>query len=123
MNSSEKESVIAQALEQRQKEKDEVAVAAAAFGVQSLGLENKETPQDKEEEGDEFHIPQRFTKSGRKRAVPFPVKVRMLRVGAHKKSEAWCTNCILTLDIANFAVDEGIVEQAVRGDHLVDTQW
>lgn len=27
------------------------------------------------EENEEFEIPQRFTKSGRKRAIPFPLKV------------------------------------------------
>jgi hypothetical protein len=33
------------------------------------------TSMTKEEAAD-FNIPQRFTKSGRKRAVPFPIKVR-----------------------------------------------
>ena len=31
-----------------------------------------------EEENEEFEIPQRFTKSGRKRAIPFPLKVSYL---------------------------------------------
>lgn len=36
--------------------------------------EDDEDEEDAEDEKD-FEIPQRFTKSGRKRAVPFPIKV------------------------------------------------
>ena len=45
----------------------------AAAVLTNLGIS---VPQEKaEEEEDDFEIPQRFTKSGRKRAVSFPLKV------------------------------------------------
>lgn len=48
---------------------------AAATALTSLGATAK--PDDEEDDG-AFDIPQRLTKSGRKRAVPFPIKVRRL---------------------------------------------
>jgi hypothetical protein len=38
----------------------------------------EELDEDEGESSNEFTIPQKFTKSGRKRAVPFPIKVRSL---------------------------------------------
>lgn len=40
--------------------------------------------KEDETSGDEFHIPQRFTKSGRKRAVPFTIK--LMKVLSDKKN-------------------------------------
>jgi hypothetical protein len=54
---------------------------AAATALTSLVSAAKRTNEDDDsEEHGEFEIPQRFTKSGRKRAVPFPMKVRLLVV-------------------------------------------
>ena len=47
---------------------------AAAAALAELGASAA-----KSDDESEFLIPQRFTKSGRKRAVPFPLKVRYLR--------------------------------------------
>ena len=48
----------------------------AAAVLTNLGIS---APQEKvEEEDDDFEIPQRYTKSGRKRAVSFPLKVRKM---------------------------------------------
>ena len=46
----------------------------AAAVLTNLGIS---APQEKaeEQEDDDFEIPQRYTKSGRKRAVSFPLKV------------------------------------------------
>lgn len=60
--------------------RDETAEAARV--LKALGgdgvLEQKEEKYPAgEEEEDDFEIPQRFTKSGRKRAVSFPLKVCM----------------------------------------------
>jgi hypothetical protein len=55
------------------------AVAALSILVGSLpsSVDGKERGQDEEEEKEkEFKIPQRLTKTGRKRAVPFTLKVR-----------------------------------------------
>lgn len=53
-------------------------VGAAALREDSKKeYEDKDEEDEEEEEGDtlDFEIPQRFTKSGRKRAVPFPLKL------------------------------------------------
>ena len=47
---------------------------AAAAALKALGANNDTTNKDNQEKG--FSFPQRFTKSGRKKAVPFPMKVR-----------------------------------------------
>jgi hypothetical protein len=57
------------------------AVQAVALAATEADDE-EETDHDDDEEGDDdkaFLIPQRFTKSGRKRAVPFPLKVRIIK--------------------------------------------
>lgn len=51
----------------------------------SLSDEDEETERGEEVEssaatGSDFLIPQRFTKSGRKRATPFPIKVRLSEI-------------------------------------------
>jgi hypothetical protein len=51
-------------------EKDE---EAALSGLESLGAAAEAV--EEAEYNEDFDIPQRFTKSGRKRAVPFPLKV------------------------------------------------
>jgi hypothetical protein len=48
---------------------------AAATALTSLGASAPTKPDDDDEDGKAFSIPQRFTKSGRKRAVPFALKV------------------------------------------------
>ncbi len=60
---------------------DEEAAEAAATALTALSISPKADRGDAEET---FEIPQRFTKSGRKRAVPFPLKVRMMK-GLEKK--------------------------------------
>jgi hypothetical protein len=58
------------------------AVAALSIlggSLPSSSVDSKEKSQDEEEEKEkekEFKIPQRLTKTGRKRAVPFTLKVR-----------------------------------------------
>ena len=53
---------------------EEAASALTALSISSNG---------EEEYADEsFEIPHRFTKSGRQRAVPFPLKVRMVQINA-----------------------------------------
>ena len=42
----------------------------------AASLDNKEQQGEEDNDADDFVIPQRFTKSGRQKAVPFPVKVR-----------------------------------------------
>lgn len=56
---------------------DEEATEAAATALTALSISSKADDDDAEES---FEIPQRFTKSGRKRAVPFPLKVRRFQV-------------------------------------------
>ena len=63
--------------------KGDSETAAAATTLTSFlsddKTKNKKSPPAENEDGravNEFEIPQRFTKSGRKRAVPFPMKVR-----------------------------------------------
>lgn len=51
---------------------DEEAAEAAATALTALSISPKADRGDDEES---FEIPQRFTKSGRKRAVPFPLKL------------------------------------------------
>lgn len=52
---------------------DEEATEAAATALTALSISSNVDGED----GDEsFAIPERFTKSGRKRATPFPLKVR-----------------------------------------------
>mmetsp|Transcript_45750 Transcript_45750/g.133203 ORF Transcript_45750/g.133203 Transcript_45750/m.133203 type:complete len:303 (-) Transcript_45750:223-1131(-) len=51
---------------------DEQAAEAAATALTALSISPKADRDDAEES---FEIPQRFTKSGRKRAVPFPLKL------------------------------------------------
>jgi hypothetical protein len=52
---------------------------AAATALTSLGASapkpDEDDDEDEDEDGKAFSIPQRFTKSGRKRAVPFALKV------------------------------------------------
>ena len=81
--------------EERNESSEELTAAAALTsigGVSRVAGQNfclseadeEVTDHDEEEEaastyGTEFSIPQRFTKSGRKRAVPFPFKVSLCR--------------------------------------------
>jgi hypothetical protein len=62
---------------------DEEATEAAASALTALSIQPKKE-EDTEESA--FEIPERFTKSGRKKAVPFPVKVRKKKGGC-----AWIT--------------------------------
>lgn len=57
---------------------DEEATEAAASALTALSIQQKKE-EDTEESA--FEIPERFTKSGRKKAVPFPVKVRKKKGG------------------------------------------
>jgi hypothetical protein len=50
---------------------------AAATALTALGSAAPKPEEDGEVDGKGLDIPQRFTKSGRKRAVPFPLKVRL----------------------------------------------
>jgi hypothetical protein len=52
---------------------------AAATALTALGSAAPKPEEDVEVDGKGLDIPQRFTKSGRKRAVPFPLKVRLSR--------------------------------------------
>lgn len=56
----------------------EEATEEAASALTALhGRIGKEHPsEENDSDHGEFLIPQRFTKSGRKKAVPFPLKVR-----------------------------------------------
>lgn len=56
----------------RQAATEEAASALTALHSLSEANPNEEEVNNKED----FLIPQRFTKSGRKKAVPFPLKVR-----------------------------------------------
>jgi hypothetical protein len=60
--------------------------------------EGKEASESRSSKGDqemeELHIPQRFTKSGRKRAVSFPLKVRLRVVGYHHAACLARLNCV-----------------------------
>jgi HSF-type DNA-binding len=60
--------------------------AASALACLAINREDPvETRNDHDDDGDEdFSIPQRFTKSGRKRAVPFTMKVRCWVVARSK---------------------------------------
>lgn len=51
---------------------------AAASALTALSIHPKK--QDEAEETP-FEIPERFTKSGRRKAVPFPVKVKIQEAG------------------------------------------
>jgi hypothetical protein len=57
----------------RQAATEEAASALTALHSLSEAKPNEERVMNKEG----FLIPQRFTKSGRKKAVPFPLKVRI----------------------------------------------
>jgi hypothetical protein len=64
---------------------NEDATEAAASALTALSLQPK--PKEHGSEQVSFEIPERFTKSGRKKAVPFPVKVR------NKKEGRWALVC------------------------------
>ena len=51
----------------------EATLAAAV--LTNLGISSPQQEKAADEEEDDFEIPQRYTKSGRKRAVSFPLKV------------------------------------------------
>ena len=55
------------------------AAAALAGLVDSPSPQPEAQPEQKKQEA-EFRIPQRFTRSGRKRAVSFPLKVSFWRL-------------------------------------------
>ena len=55
----------------------EESEATELSGLESLGAA-AEAVEEAEDNEDDFDIPQRFTKSGRKRAVPFPLKVSII---------------------------------------------
>ena len=57
-----------------EQEKDQT-VEAAVSALATLGDAASKIDGEDEEQ---FEIPQRFTKSGRKRAIPFPIKVSPL---------------------------------------------
>jgi len=57
---------------------------SAASALAGLAQEHSMEEQQDHEEEKEFHIPQRFTKSGRKRAVPFTIK--LMKVLSDKKN-------------------------------------
>ena len=90
--------------------KDEESEQEAAAALTSL-VGGSPTHEDKEEDEDEdeedkqeeaseeekeFKIPQRFTKSGRKRAVPFPLKVSSLLCRQFSQVY-WCEYVLTTL--------------------------
>ena len=58
---------------------EEVATEAAASALTALLIQSNVEMTDGEDSA--FEIPERFTKSGRKKAVPFPVKVSKGYVG------------------------------------------
>ena len=53
------------------------ASVLTSLGAAAPRLDEEGDEDDEEEQGD-FEIPQRFTKSGRKRAIPFPLKVSLV---------------------------------------------
>lgn len=56
------------------------AVAALACLAKSSPVQGKvyfDNAGEADDESDDFRIPQKFTKSGRKRAIPFPLKVSL----------------------------------------------
>lgn len=59
------------------KEKEGEMDAAAAL-TSLVGAEDPADEEAEEGEDEDFVIPQRFTRSGRRRATPFPVKVRLV---------------------------------------------
>jgi hypothetical protein len=75
---------------------EEVATEAAASALTALSIQPNTEMTDGEAtdcEGSAFEIPERFTKSGRKKAVPFPVKVCTDYVGCVFYQEALSLPC------------------------------
>jgi hypothetical protein len=55
--------------------RNEDSEEAAASALTALGSSARKEEEDDDDDEMDFEIPQRFTKSGRKRAVPFSLKV------------------------------------------------
>lgn len=83
-NAGEKEASDKEKTEKKDKGSEQEAAAAltSLVGGSPTHEDEDEDEEEHQEEGDgeakDFKIPQRFTKSGRKRAVPFPLKVSSL---------------------------------------------
>ena len=59
---------------------ESIADITAASALANLAKDDtQEAPARGAKADEDFQIPQRYTKSGRKRAVPFAIKVRFLR--------------------------------------------
>jgi len=63
-------------VEMSEERHDDNADAVEAEAASALTVLSGPPKEDEEIDDCEFEIPERFTKSGRKKAVPFPVKVR-----------------------------------------------
>lgn len=71
-------------MSQETKDGSEMTAAAAILGLVTSSSTNPppvEEGESEHEEDEHLVIPQRFTKSGRKRAVPFPLKVSVIGYG------------------------------------------
>jgi hypothetical protein len=55
--------------------RNEASEKVAANALTALGSSARKEEEDDDDDEMDFEIPQRFTKSGRKRAVPFSLKV------------------------------------------------
>lgn len=79
-------------------EESQASEFTAASALACLAIDREEygeTTNHHDDDGDEdFSIPQRFTKSGRKRAVPFTIKVRC----GVARSKAVLYSCFMAAD-------------------------
>lgn len=98
--------------------------------------DEEDDDDEEEEEGDyrrgdmELEIPQRFTKSGRKRAVSFPLKVRALATASVRTIPNLCLNphghSILTpflICCFVYSVAQGPVNKEARRGDRMDSVW
>ena len=105
------------------------ASVLTSLGAAAPRLDEEGDEDDEEEQGD-FEIPQRFTKSGRKRAIPFPLKVSLvlsfrfnpLYLGMPAQSIR--LHSLLTLlAFADSVADESSFQQKLQSHHNLDAQW
>ena len=80
-----------------EEEDTEVATEAAASALTALSIQSNMEMTDCEDSA--FEIPERFTKSGRKKAVPFPVKVSKGYVDLYSTERLDCSLSDLTDEI------------------------
>jgi hypothetical protein len=92
-------------------QREEEAVASALTTL--VDVASGKVEEEDEEEDEDFEIPQRFTKSGRKRAVPFPLKVRL-----HVRVFRMCDFEILAAGLLYFSssvpVNESPLHQGIQ---------